>query len=215
SGTLSTFSPFSFGSGSAVLPVSIRNLDVKCLGNSEYELSWIATHDDGDGTYNISFINNNNEKISLSHLMPQKGNDINYSTKITLTESVDKPVFNLEYVDQMNAASDLGSVYADCSSSGGAVADEDGGNTYKLLSSMETPAIQVISSANSKDESYSLEIFNSAGQLVKSSENIEVMAGSSQIIPLDFPFVPQAMYFAVLSTATSSKKKKTFKIITH
>ncbi|MFM2225144.1 MAG: hypothetical protein RJA07_1346 [Bacteroidota bacterium] len=214
SGTLSTFSPFSFGSGNAVLPVSIRNLDIKCLGNNEYELSWIATHDDGDGTYNISYINNNNEKVSLSHLMPQRGNDINYSAKITLTESVDKPVFNLEYVDQMNVASDLGSVYADCSSTAASLTDEDG-NSYKLLSSMETPAIQIISSANSKDESYALEIFNSAGQLVKSSENIEVMAGSSQIIPLDFPFVPQAMYFAVLSSVTSNKKKKTFKIITH
>ncbi|MEY2829323.1 MAG: hypothetical protein RIQ33_1181 [Bacteroidota bacterium] len=214
SGTLNSFSPFSFGSGNSVLPVSIRNLNVKCLGNNEYELSWIATHDDGDGTYAINILNSDNQKSNLSHLMPQKGNEINYSTKITLTEAVEKPVFNLEYVDQMNAASDLGSVYAECSSVGGVTTDEDG-STYKLLSSMETPAIQVVSSADSKDQTYSIEIFNAAGQLIKTAENFEVMAGGSQIIPLDFPFVPQAMYFAVLSSVTSNKKKKTFKIIMH
>jgi hypothetical protein len=214
SGTLNSFSPFTFGSGNAVLPVSIRNLNVKCLGNNEYELSWIATHDDGDGTYNISFINNNNDKIDLTKLMPQRGNDINYSTKITLNEPVTKPVFNLEYIDQMNAASDLGTVFADCSASGSTNTDSDG-NEYKLLSSMETPSIQVISSPDSKDISYSIEIFNAAGQLVKAAETFEVMSGSSQIIPIDFPFVPQAMYFAVLSSITSNKKKKTFKIIVH
>jgi hypothetical protein len=214
SGTLSTFSPFSFGSGNSVLPVSIRNLNVKCLGNNEYELSWVATHDDGDGTYAINILNSDNLKSNLSHLMPQKGNEINYSTKITLTEAVEKPVFNLEYVDQMNVPSDLGSVYAECSSVAGTTTDEDG-STYKLLSSMETPAIQVISSADSKDQTYSIEIFNAAGQLIKTGENFEVMAGGSQIIPLDFPFVPQSMYFAVLSSVTSNKKKKTFKIIMH
>jgi hypothetical protein len=216
SGTLSTFSPFSFGSGSAVLPVAIRNLNVKCLGNSEYELSWIATHDDGDGIYHINFTNNDNKKVDILQLMPQRGNDIYYTTKVTLTEPIAKPIFNLSYVDQTNAATDLGTVYADCASSGsGSSSIDDDGNKYSLLNNGDAPSIQIQSTADSKDVSFSLEIYNAAGQLVKAAEQFEVMAGSSQIIPIDFPFVPQSMYFAVLSSVTSNKKKKTFKIIMH
>jgi hypothetical protein len=214
SGTLSSFSPFSLGTGNAVLPVAIRNLNVKCLGNSEYELSWIATHDDGDGIYHISYTNTEDKKIDISQLMPQKGNDIYYTEKVTLTEPIAKPIFNLDYVDQINFAKDLGTVYADCASTSNQVTDEDG-NRYLLLNNGDAPSIQINSTPDSKDVSFSLEVYNAAGQLVKAAEQFEVMPGSSQIIPIDFPFVPQAMYFAVLSSVTSNKKKKTFKIILH
>ncbi|MEN9523658.1 MAG: hypothetical protein RL065_2035 [Bacteroidota bacterium] len=213
SGTLNSFSPFTFGSGNAVLPVAIRDLNVKCLGNSEYELSWVATHDDGDGIYHINYLNNDNNKVDISQLMPQRGNDIYYTTKVTLTEPIAKPIFTLDYVDQLNVAKDLGTVYADCASNG-QVTDEDG-NKYVLLNNGDAPSIQINSTADSKDVSFSLEVYNAAGQLVKAAEQFEIMPGSSQIIPIDFPFVPQAMYFAILSSVTSNKKKKTFKIILH
>ena len=58
---------------------------------------------------------------------------------------------------------------------------------------------------------YKLDLYDNQGNLLVSNQDVEIMAGSQQIIPVDLPFEEHGEYVAVLSN-TSRKKKKTFKI---
>ncbi|MEY2828588.1 MAG: hypothetical protein RIQ33_446, partial [Bacteroidota bacterium] len=86
------------------------------------------------------------------------------------------------------------------------------GEVVELITEADFTALKVKTEAGTKG-TFDLKLFNENGALVSNQDEVEILAGASQIIPIDLPTSP-GMYFAVLTNTTSSrKKKKVFKVI--
>ena len=80
-----------------------------------------------------------------------------------------------------------------------------------IITQQEESAL-FVKTISGKGGEYKLDIYDENGSLVIANQEIEIMAGSSQIIPMDLPASEHGTYLAVLSNQGSKKKKKTFKI---
>jgi hypothetical protein len=185
--------------------ISVKNIEVLNFGNKQYALTWKATQgDDIKGTYKISYINTNNEKVVVKKTgIKQSGIDINYDIKFNLPEMIDQAKIILEFENNDKSLYTLGSVNDET--------DADG-EVVELITEADFTALKVKTEAGTKG-TFDLKLFNENGALVSNQDEIEILAGASQIIPIDLPTSP-GMYFAVLTNTTSSrKKKKVFKVI--
>ncbi|MEY4877396.1 MAG: hypothetical protein RL708_2546 [Bacteroidota bacterium] len=185
--------------------ITINDLQVVNNGNKQYSISWKAIQDDNlKGTYKISYVNGSGEKVYLKKVMKnESGLNIRYDINFSIKEEMDMATFVLEYESENKSVYSLGTVNDE--------SDADG-EYVELISEENFTALKIKTVAGSKDE-LTLKLYDEKGNQVADNQPIEVLQGASQIIPIDLPDI-QGMYYAVLSSGTSSrKKKKVFKVI--
>jgi hypothetical protein len=185
--------------------ITVNNIEVLNNGNKHYTLTWKSTQDENvKGNYKISYINGNGEKVFLKKTIKnESGLNIPYEVNVSTKEEIDQATFILEFESANKSLYSLGTVNDE--------SDADG-EFVELISEENFTALKIKTVASSTDE-LTLKLYDEAGNLVGNNQPIEILQGASQIIPIDLPST-QGMYFAVLSSSTSSrKKKKVFKVI--
>ena len=81
-----------------------------------------------------------------------------------------------------------------------------------LLNSMTDPALRISVPESWSNTTYSLAVYNEAGQIIQQFDDFTLSSGSTEIKTMGNEFAEHGFYVAVLSNVTQ-KRKKTFKII--
>ena len=182
--------------------VEAENFSVSCLQRKQYFVSWIGSAANQNGFFKISYINANNQKITVHQTLPQNAANAKYTAMITLPEAVSKPLFKLEFEDVNHASMALASTIVN--------SDADG-EMVDMVGNADESSLFVKSVGSNGGGTYKLDVYDALGNLIVGNQDVEIMAGSSQIIPVDLPQSEHGQYVAVLSNP-SKKKKKVFKI---
>jgi hypothetical protein len=183
--------------------VAVENFEVNCIGKKQYWISWNASSQKASGSFVVRYRNSKNKLINLYQTSQKNGVKVNYTALLNLPEAIDEPMFEISKVDETNHFSMLATTV--CKT------DKDG-EMVRLLNENNQIAL-AIKTVENTGGIYSLTIFDESGNKIIGEQEIEIMAGSSQIIPMDIPTTEHGNYVAVLSNSTGSKKKKkAFKI---
>jgi hypothetical protein len=215
-GTLNTKSPTSIASdGNSIAGneslkeenkqvVLIENLNATCLKTKQYLLAWQSTALNAtSNSIKITYTDKNNKVVELYHADIATGVKLNQSVFVTLPEAMNQPTFNIAVVSPNKTESIVASIKEQSDEDGEMVALQNSNNESALF-------VKTIGAGVGND--YKLELYDEKGNLIVSSNDAEILAGSSQIIPVDIPQTEHGTYTAVLSSSGSKKKKKVFKI---
>ena len=182
--------------------IIIENFNVNCVEKREYLLSCESTTFNAKGNLKISYLDEKNKPIEVYQTQLKSGVKVNYTAIVKLNSAANKPSFKIEFEDLNKNSTALASV-SDVSDADGEMVD--------IITQQEESAL-FVKTISGKGGEYKLDIYDENGSLVIANQEIEIMAGSSQIIPMDLPASEHGTYLAVLSNQGSKKKKKTFKI---
>ncbi len=182
--------------------IVIENFTATCVEKKQYLFTWQSTTQNKNGHFTINYLNAKGKLQTVYEALPQAGVKNNYTAFVTLPDVIDKPTFNLIFEDLSKQSVSLANTTIN--------ADADG-EMVDIIAHQEESALFVKTIAGTGG-TYKLDVFDESGKLIISNEEVEIMAGSSQIIPMDLPQAEHGTYLAVLSNSGSKKKKKTFKI---
>ncbi|MEN9522725.1 MAG: hypothetical protein RL065_1102 [Bacteroidota bacterium] len=187
--------------------ITVNNIEVVNNGNKQYTISWKSIQDENlKGNYKISYVNGNGEKVFLKKTMKnESGLNIPYEVNVSTKEEINQASFILEFESAGKSLYSLGTVNDE--------SDADG-EFVELISEENFTALKIKTVAGKNDDLV-LKLYDENGNQVADNQPIEILQGASQIIPIDLPDI-KGMYYAVLSSTTSHrKKKKVFKVIHH
>jgi hypothetical protein len=187
-------------------PIASKQLTehgLKKIDNLTYHLSFVIENENGEGTYEISYKNNNGAIVKLTELLASTENGI-YNTELILPEAVENIEFTITEMSVRVGTKHLANI-----SSNEATANADEDEAITVLGNGAMPSLK-IKSLIDNNTTYTLEIYDMAGRLVSATNDIQVSAQSEQIVPLDLPLIERGMFTAVL--ISNRKKKKSIKI---
>jgi len=175
---------------------------IKKLDNRTYNLSFVIENEDGMGTYEISYKNNNGAIVKLTELLASTESGT-YQTELTISEENENAEFLINELNLRVGAKHIATV------SGNEPVNNSDDELISVIGNGSLPSIK-IKSLIEENSTYSLEIYDMEGKLVNATNQIQVSANSEQIIPLDLPMIERGMFMAVL--VSNRKKKKSIKI---
>jgi hypothetical protein len=204
---VSNFGDFSLGfvskaESTEVEQKAIKNYLSKRVDKKTYQISFAIDHENGEGTYEISYKNANGTKVSLTELLANADVSSVYTTNVTLTDEVLNPEFSIHELGRLGTKHLADIINTETEST----PDDE---LITVVGNGSEPMLKIKSMID-ENTTYTLEIYNTAGQLVSATNNIEVSANSEQIVPVDLPLIERGMFMAVL--VSNRKKKKSIKI---
>jgi hypothetical protein len=206
---ITSFGDFSLGfisksESTEVAEKVIKDYLSKRVDKKTYKISFVIDHENGEGTYEISYLNSAGTKVSLTELLANTDVSSVYTTNVTLTDEVLNPEFSINELGRKGTKH-----LADITNTDTENASMQDDESVTVIGNGSAPMLK-IKSLLDENTTYTLEIYNAAGQLVSATNNIEVSANSEQIVPVDLPLIERGMFVAVL--VSNRKKKKSIKI---
>ncbi len=207
---LSKYSAITIGSSLEVLPVQLISFTGQKFNDHESQLDWTTASE----TNNQEFIvERSSDGLVFTEIGRKAGagnsGSINNYELIDLTPLSGINYYRLKQVN-FDGTFDYSNVISVSFDGINANAEED--DKVDLLNSLSAPALRITTPASWSNNSYTIEVFNISGQMVKSLGDFDMGGGSEEIKNLDLGSLPSGVYVAVLSNNTQ-KRKKTFKVL--
>ncbi|MFM2048977.1 MAG: hypothetical protein RI955_1525 [Bacteroidota bacterium] len=209
SGLLTSFGNFSLGTTDEAETAETMNkklIESAALkvDNNHYKITFTIENENGEGAYEISVLQNG-EKVKLTEIVATNELIKNYTSTVELLEIIDNPQFSIDFASRKTGKSHL----ADITNSELVTAAETDDEEVTVLGNGSEPLLK-IHSLIEQNTTYTLEIYNAAGQLVSTKNDIELAGNGEQIVPMNLPLIERGMFVAVL--ISNRKKKKSIKI---